>query len=95
MKEAFLVFTDSGGIQEEAPALGKPVLVFRESTERPEIVSQGGAVLVGSDPQRFLQEVESLWNSPEKYRQMARARFPYGDGTASLKIAEILAKDLQ
>ena len=89
-----LAFTDSGGIQEEAPALGKPVLVFREVTERPEAVDAGGVLLVGSDPERFATLAESLWAGGETYAAMARPRFPYGDGHAAARIAELLAADL-
>jgi len=90
MRASHAVFTDSGGIQEEAPALGKPVLVFRDRTERPEAVASGGVRLVGSDPERFLHEAEALWEDDAHYRLMAQPRFPYGDGRASLRIAGIL-----
>lgn len=95
MREAHLVLTDSGGIQEEAPAIGKPVLVFREVTERPEAVEAGGVRLVGSDPARFEEEVERLWKDERAYADMAKPRFPYGDGRSSLRISEILSQDLQ
>lgn len=91
LRHAFVVFTDSGGIQEEAPALGKPVLVFRDVTERPEAVSAGGVKLVGADPAAFRVEATRLWEAPAYYEAMARPRFPYGDGTASRQIAGILA----
>jgi UDP-N-acetylglucosamine 2-epimerase (non-hydrolysing) len=94
MTRATLVCTDSGGIQEEAPALGKPVLVFREVTERPEAVEAGGVRLVGSDPETFAREAERLWCDEDAYREMAVARFPYGDGKAAERIAEILVRDL-
>ena len=94
MREAYLVLTDSGGIQEEAPAIGKPVLVFREVTERPEAVEAGGVRLVGSDPMRFETEIERLWNDDGFYTLMAQLRFPYGDGFASQRIADILRRDL-
>ncbi len=94
MKESYVVLTDSGGIQEEAPALGKPVLVFRDVTERPEAMHAGGVRLVGSDPDIFQQEVERLWNDPLAYAAMAQPRFPYGDGKASKRIADILARDI-
>jgi UDP-N-acetylglucosamine 2-epimerase (non-hydrolysing) len=90
MKEAYLVLTDSGGIQEEAPALGKPVLVFRDVTERPEAVDAGGVRLVGSDPELFMELAERLWVDPITYHSMAKPRFPYGDGKAAQRIAEIL-----
>lgn len=95
LKRAFLVLTDSGGLQEEAPAMGKPVLVFREVTERPEAVDAGGVRLVGSDPGRFQAEVDRLWNDPAAYGVMAVPRFPYGDGRAAARIADLLEKDLQ
>ena len=94
MGKAHLVCTDSGGIQEEAPALGKPVLVFREVTERPEAVAAGGCILVGSDPERFSREIERLWTDAEAYRAMAIPRFPYGDGQAAERIGSILAREL-
>lgn len=90
LKKSFLVLTDSGGLQEEAPALGKPVLVFREVTERPEAVAAGSARLVGSDPAAFLAEVNRLWNDEAAYAAMAHPRFPYGDGTSGDQIAQIL-----
>ncbi len=94
MRSSHMVFTDSGGIQEEAPALGKPVLVFRDVTERPEAVAAGGVLLVGSDPARFEASAEALWAGGEMYEAMAQPRFPYGDGHASARIAEILQRDL-
>lgn len=94
MKASYLVLTDSGGIQEEAPALGKPVLVFREVTERPEAVAAGGVRLVGSGQEQFHHEASRLWDDREAYAQMARPRFPYGDGKAAARIAEVLLRDL-
>lgn len=94
LKAAHAVFTDSGGLQEEAPALGKPVLVFREVTERPEAVEAGGVCLVGSDPQRFEAEAERLWTDAAHYATMAQPRFPYGDGTSARRIAHITAQFL-
>lgn len=94
LKRAHLVFTDSGGLQEEAPALGKPVLVFRDVTERPEAVEAGGVQLVGSDPILFRRWADRLWTDPDAYSGMAQPRFPYGDGQASLRIAKILASAL-
>ena len=88
------VYTDSGGLQEEAPALGKPVLVFREKTERPEAVQAGGVRLVGCDPALFMAEAHALLTSPRHYKAMARPRFPYGDGQAALRIQAILAPAL-
>lgn len=94
LRSAYMVCTDSGGLQEEGPALGKPVLVFRDVTERPEAVTAGGVKLVGSDSSLFLEEARALWREGEEYKNMARKRFPYGDGHASVRIAETLARDL-
>ncbi len=86
-----LVLTDSGGVQEEAPSLGKPVLVMRETTERPEGVVAGTAKLVGTDRGRIVREVLSLLDDEAAYRAMARAHNPFGDGLASQRIAAIIA----
>jgi len=90
MSRAYLIITDSGGIQEEAPALGKPVLVTRETTERPEAVAAGTARLVGTDPARLIAAAEQLLNDPEAYARMARAHNPFGDGRASERIVQAL-----
>jgi len=90
MSRSYLVLTDSGGIQEEAPALGKPVLVMREVTERPEGVWAGTVKLVGPDRERILAGVRELLDDPASYQAMAQARNPYGDGRAAQKIVEIL-----
>lgn len=94
LKKSFLVLTDSGGLQEEAPALGKPVLVFRDVTERPEAVAAGSARLVGSDPAAFLAEINRLWDDGVAYAAMAQPRFPYGDGTSGDRIAQIFGMEL-
>ena len=86
-----IVLTDSGGIQEEAPALGKPVLVMRDTTERPEGVAAGTARLVGADSAVILAETTRLLDDPAAYSRMAQAHNPYGDGTASRQIAAIIA----
>jgi UDP-N-acetylglucosamine 2-epimerase (non-hydrolysing) len=86
-----LLLTDSGGVQEEAPALGKPVLVMRETTERPEGVSAGTARLVGTDADRIVAEAEALLDDPSEYEAMARAHNPFGDGKATQRIVELLA----
>ena len=91
MKAAHIVLTDSGGIQEEAPALGKPVLVMREVTERPEAVATGVASLVGTDAEAIVAAVDRLLSDPAHYTSRAHAVFPYGDGTASAKIAASVA----
>ncbi len=88
MDRATLVLTDSGGIQEEAPALGKPVLVMRETTERPEAVAAGTVKLVGTDPARIAEEAGRLLGDPDHYRAMATAVNPYGDGRAAWRIRE-------
>jgi UDP-N-acetylglucosamine 2-epimerase len=90
LKEAYLVLTDSGGIQEEAPALGKPVLVLREVTERPEAVEAGTAKIVGTNCQRIVKAAARLLDDPSAYRQMARVVNPYGDGHAAERIVEAL-----
>ncbi|MCL9999814.1 MAG: UDP-N-acetylglucosamine 2-epimerase (non-hydrolyzing) [Erythrobacter sp.] len=90
MAASDIVLTDSGGIQEEAPSLGKPVLVMRDTTERPEGVTAGTARLVGADAAVILGETERLLDDPEAYRWMATAHNPYGDGTASHKIAQLV-----
>jgi len=88
MKRAHLVLTDSGGIQEEAPALGKPVLVLRDVTERPEAVAFGTARLVGTDRHRLVEEVRLLLDSQDAYAAMATAVNPYGDGQAAQRIVQ-------
>ncbi len=86
-----LVLTDSGGVQEEAPSLGKPVLVMRETTERPEGITAGTARLVGTDGQRIVSEIFSLLDDSEAYAAMSRAHNPFGDGQAATRIARIIA----
>jgi UDP-N-acetylglucosamine 2-epimerase (non-hydrolysing) len=88
---AELMLTDSGGVQEEAPALGKPVLVMRETTERPEGVEAGTAKLVGTDADRIVLEAERLLDDPAAYAAMARAHNPFGDGHSAARIVELLA----
>jgi UDP-N-acetylglucosamine 2-epimerase (non-hydrolysing) len=92
MTRAHLILTDSGGIQEEAPALGKPVLVMREATERPEAVEAGTVRLVGTDTARIVEETSRLLDDPAAYGAMSRAHNPYGDGTSAQRIAGILAQ---
>lgn len=94
LKRATLVLTDSGGIQEEAPGLGIPVLVMRETTERPEGVEAGTVKLVGTDTGTIVAEASRLLDDPQAYRAMAQAKNPYGDGKASQRICEILEKEL-
>lgn len=88
MSRAHIILTDSGGIQEEAPSLGKPVLVMRDTTERPEAVVAGTALLVGTDIEKIEREITSLLTMPRRYEAMSRARNPYGDGTAARRIVE-------
>jgi UDP-N-acetylglucosamine 2-epimerase (non-hydrolysing) len=90
MRGCYLILTDSGGVQEEAPAIGKPVLVLREETERPEAVAAGVVKLVGSDTQRIVQSVQQLLDDPAAYREMAQGVSPYGDGKAAGRIARVL-----
>ena len=93
MNRSYLVITDSGGIQEEAPSLGKPVLVTREQTERPEAVTSGVAKLVGSDPSVIVGTASKLIHDPEFYQSMSLAQNPYGDGLASKRIVEHILND--
>lgn len=94
MSQARLILSDSGGVQEEAPALGKPVLVLREETERPEAVELGCNLLVGTDTQRIVQAAETLLNDNDAYDRMAQAGSPYGDGQASQRILDVLRQSL-
>ena len=91
LSRAHLVLTDSGGVQEEAPSLGKPVLVLRETTERPEGVAAGVARLVGTDPDKIIAEACRLTENPRAWAKMAHAVNPYGDGRTSQRIARVLA----
>ena len=90
LQHAYLVLTDSGGIQEEAPSLGKPVLVMREVTERPEAVEAGTVRLVGADTQKIVQHVTELLNNEAAYLKMSKAHNPYGDGIAAQRIVKVL-----
>lgn len=92
MNRAEIILTDSGGIQEEAPSLGKPVLVMRDSTERPEAVAAGTVKLVGTNTITITNELNELLINPEAYEAMSRAHNPYGDGKASDRIIELLAR---
>ncbi len=91
MEKSAIVLTDSGGIQEEAPGLGKPVLVMRDTTERPEALSAGTVRLVGTDYDRIIHELSSLLDDSEHYSKMSRAVNPYGDGKACCRIVEALS----
>jgi UDP-N-acetylglucosamine 2-epimerase (non-hydrolysing) len=94
MRRSYLLLSDSGGVQEEAPSLGKPVLVLRETTERPEAVEAGTARLVGADEEAIVNGVNLLLDDPEEYRRMARLHNPYGDGFASNRIVDVIAANL-
>ncbi|WP_251208681.1 non-hydrolyzing UDP-N-acetylglucosamine 2-epimerase [Acetatifactor aquisgranensis] len=95
MKRAYVIVTDSGGIQEEAPALGKPVLVVRDTTERPEGVEAGTLKLVGTERQHIERELKKILIDEQEYLKMAKAVNPYGDGHASEKIADVLEMVLE
>lgn len=92
MKHSYLILTDSGGIQEEAPSLGKPVLVMRNTTERPEGIEAGTLKLVGTEESTIYAEFSRLLNDREAYERMEHASNPYGDGHACERIADILEK---
>ncbi|MDH5201995.1 MAG: UDP-N-acetylglucosamine 2-epimerase (non-hydrolyzing) [Nitrospirota bacterium] len=92
MSKSYLILTDSGGIQEEAPSLGKPVLVLRDITERTEGIDEGTALLVGTDKERIVTSVKMLLSNKGKYNKMAKRRNPYGDGRSSLRIRDIVKK---
>lgn len=92
MKNSYLILTDSGGIQEEAPSLGKPVLVMRDTTERPEAVKTGNVKLVGTDKQIIIKNIMTLFNDTVTYKEMSESINPYGDGSSSQKIVDILLK---
>ncbi|XOQ17519.1 MAG: UDP-N-acetylglucosamine 2-epimerase (non-hydrolyzing) [Sporanaerobacter sp.] len=94
MAKSYLVVTDSGGLQEEAPSLGKPVLVVREETERPEGILAGTAKLVGTNEEKIYREINTLLNVKEEYLKMANAVNPYGDGKAAEKIVDIILQKL-
>jgi len=93
MDRAYFIITDSGGVQEEAPSLGKPVLVMRDTTERPEAVSAGTVLLVGTEPEAIVAAAFNLLDNRTVYETMARAHNPYGDGRAAHRIARILGGD--
>jgi UDP-N-acetylglucosamine 2-epimerase (non-hydrolysing) len=90
MRRAYLLITDSGGIQEEGPSLGKPILVLREKTERPEAVTAGTVKLVGTDEECIVREATFLLDRREAYDAMARVHNPYGDGLASGRISQLI-----
>jgi len=90
MNRAYIILTDSGGIQEEAPSLGKPVLVMREKTERPEAIEAGTAKLIGTDCERIFTETQQLLDDQVEYEKMAKATNPFGDGNAAERIVQVL-----
>ena len=90
MSKSHFIITDSGGVQEEAPSLGKPVLVMRDTTERPEALEAGTVKLVGTDPQKIVLEAQKLLDNKEEYEKMSQAHNPYGDGKACQKIVQFL-----
>jgi len=95
MDRATIILTDSGGIQEEAPSLGKPVLVMRETTERPEAVDAGTVRLVGTDIDLIVSQVDLLLTNSVEYQKMSKAHNPYGDGLACGRILEFLVKEIK
>ena len=92
LKDSYIVMTDSGGVQEEAPALGVPVLILRDETERPEAVHEGVATLVGSNTESIVKAFVTLMNNKDVYDYMSRGASPYGDGNASRRIFDVLSK---
>jgi UDP-N-acetylglucosamine 2-epimerase (non-hydrolysing) len=93
MDKSYFIITDSGGVQEEAPSLGKPVLVMRETTERPEALDAGTVKLVGTDTELIVNEAQELLDNVESYERMSKAHNPYGDGKACQKIVEFFIKE--
>ena len=92
MTQSYLIITDSGGVQEEAPSLGKPVLVMRDTTERPEAVEAGTVILVGTNTQKIIKETQNLLENSDKYKSMSSLNNPYGDGLASKRIVDFIAQ---
>jgi UDP-N-acetylglucosamine 2-epimerase (non-hydrolysing) len=94
LDRSYLILTDSGGVQEEAPSLGKPVLVMRDMTERPEAIDAGVACLVGTNQEMIFHSVQKLLDDEKSYKAMSQIQNPYGDGTTSIQIADLLSKNL-
>lgn len=90
MRRAYILISDSGGVQEEAPSLGKPILVLRDKTERPEAVEAATARLVGTDPAKMRREANLLLDDAQEYAQRSRVHNPYGDGRASTRIGDAI-----
>jgi len=93
MDHCYLILTDSGGVQEEAPSIGKPVLVMRNTTERPEAIQAGTAILVGTEAKAIVEQTERLLENEDVYKQMASVKNPYGDGKAAERIIEVLGRN--
>jgi len=94
MNDCYLILTDSGGVQEEAPSLGKPVLVLRDQTERPEALQAGKSILVGANYNRIIDNVSNLLSDGEVYKSMAKTKNPYGDGQASVRIVDAICQHI-
>jgi len=94
MNKSHIVLTDSGGIQEEAPGLGKPVLVMRDTTERPEALKAGTVKLVGTDRALIMREIQTLLDNDAAYAEMSHAHNPYGDGKACQRIIDFLSEQV-
>ena len=94
LSRSYLILTDSGGIQEEAPSLGKPVLVMRDTTERPEGIAAGTLKLVGTNEETIYKEFKNLLDNKDEYEKMSKASNPYGDGFACKRIADVLEEKL-
>jgi UDP-N-acetylglucosamine 2-epimerase (non-hydrolysing) len=92
MRKAYLILTDSGGIQEEAPSLGKPVVVMRETTERPEGIEAGSSKLAGTSTESIVNAVAELTKNPAAYAAMAKVNNPYGDGKAAERVVKIISE---
>lgn len=90
MDRSYFIITDSGGIQEEAPSLGKPVLVMRDAAERPEAIASGSVKLVGTDKEKIVSSAQELLDNIEIYKKMSQSHNPYGDGSACAKIVEFV-----
>ena len=93
MQKSYVILTDSGGIQEEAPSLGKPVLVMRNISERPEAIKAGTVKLVGTDFNKIIKETQNLIDNKVFYKKMSQTHNPYGDGRASKRMINLLKKD--
>ena len=95
MEKAYLIITDSGGVQEEAPSLGKPVLVMRDTTERPEALDAGTVLLVGTNKNRIITETNNLLKNKDVYTSMTKLHNPYGDGMACKNIVSFMVNEIK